>query len=293
MCNFRISRAIIIVLPFLLVILSILVYTQTNSTVSQKDVTNDKKTTLQVQGGSLKDSPTKEDLSIELFRQMSNNTDKIITLITIVIASMSIVLPLLIWFLEWRTIKENRDFQNKIDLNLKEMSERLELRFPILIKNEVSMYERNFETQLKEQIKNYERILIGRMEYEVEPIEYRFMKAERFRSDIWDRLIPELNKALEKQNWSDYLKGWTDFHKLQEALSQILSKNPNDICNGLGTFESLYRTGIVPESLWDIICLLKKQNRMDNLRVIEIGQRLAKKMERKWDDDIKTPADND
>ncbi|MCX6579929.1 MAG: hypothetical protein NT166_07060 [Candidatus Aminicenantes bacterium] len=261
--------------------------------MSQKDVTNDKKTTLQVQGGSLKDSPTKEDLSIELFRQMSNNTDKIITLITIVIASMSIVLPLLIWFLEWRTIKENRDFQNKIDLNLKEMSERLELRFPILIKNEVSMYERNFETQLKEQIKNYERILIGRMEYEVEPIEYRFMKAERFRSDIWDRLIPELNKALEKQNWSDYLKGWTDFHKLQEALSQILSKNPNDICNGLGTFESLYRTGIVPESLWDIICLLKKQNRMDNLRVIEIGQRLAKKMERKWDDDIKTPADND
>ncbi|HLP49180.1 MAG TPA: hypothetical protein VK186_16565 [Candidatus Deferrimicrobium sp.] len=290
MGNFRISRAIIIALPFLLVILSILVYTQTNSTMSQKDVTNDKKTTLQVQGGSLKDSPTKEDFYIELFKQTSNNTDKIITLITFVILSLSVFLPILIWFLEWRTIKENRDFQKKINLNLKEMKEML---FPNLIKDEVSKHEKSFETTLKTQIKNYERILIGRMEYEVEPIEYRFMKAERFRSDIWDRLIPELNKALEKQNWSDYLKGWTDFHKLQEALSQILSKNPNDICNGLGTFESLYPTGIVPDSLWVLICLLKKQNRMDNLRVIEIGQRLAKKMGKKWEDEIETPADND
>lgn len=42
--------------------------------------------------------------------------------------------------------------------------------------------------------------------------------------------------------------------------------------------------GIVPQSLWNLILLLNEQNRLKDLRIVNILQRLGKKMGRRLDE---------
>lgn len=213
---------------------------------------------------------SKEELYTELLKQMGNHTDRVNTTIMIlsaIVLLVSISAPMLILYMDRKTKRES-----------KEMEERLASKF----QNEIMQ---RILSQLRDQIKNYESILIEHLDYEVDPIEKRIMKEEKLRSDIWGLLFFRLSKALEEKNWNEYLKGWADFHKLQVALSQLLSKDPTDICTGLGTFINLYRDGLVPDSLWDLILLLKKQNRIKGLTTRHIVEKLGKALGRSLDEE--------
>lgn len=111
--------------------------------------------------------------------------------------------------------------------------------------------------------------------------EKRFKKAETIRNDMWDLSVPRLKNALESNDWPNFLEGWTDFHKLQLALSQIISRDEVDIYNGLGTFNNLYQSGFVPDSLLDLVYLLENQNRLETIRLKGMVKRLERTMGRR------------
>jgi Mg2+ and Co2+ transporter CorA len=208
---------------------------------------------------------SKEELVAELLKQMGTYTDRVnitIMILSAIVFLVSISAPIIIWLMERKTRRDS-----------KEMEERLQSKF----QNEIMQ---RIISQLQDQIKNYEAILIEHLDYEVDPIEKRLMKEEKVRSDIWGLLFSRMSEALEKNKPAEYLKGWADFHKLQIALSQLLSKDPTDICTGLGTFISLHEEGLVPVSLWDLILLLKEQNRIKGLTTRPIVEKLGSYMKR-------------
>lgn len=280
MDKLKTRKTIIILWFFLFFISTILLYTQATSSVGQKSGNNDKKPAIKVQESSLKNSVDKEFFP-ELLQVVMKQVDHLTTMITIILLIFSILISLLVGFFEWHAVKENKEFQKKIRDSLKEMEERVATKF----QNEIMQ---RIISQLRDQIKSHEYILMEHLDIEVDPIEKRIMKAEKVRSDIWDLLVVRLIEALEKQNWNEYMKGWVDFHKLQVALSQILSKDATDICTGLGTFINLHQEGLAPSSLWDLILLLKKQNRIQGLTIMPLLEKLGKAMGRSLDEKPET-----
>ena len=224
----------------------------------------------------------------------ADNIDRTIAILSHIILIITLLIALTIGYLEWTSKRDYKDFtkeikdensrfQKNIQGQIDEIEERIVLKATTDIFQRVRLHADSFERTMNERANNFLYRLSERLELEAAPIEKRLMKAERLRNDIWDLLFKKLRKALKGGNWDEYLEGWNDFHKLNEALSQILSKEPDDICSGLGTFISLYPDKLVPDSLWDFVLLLKKQNRL-NEKVTSIAKKLGDVMERRLDE---------
>ena len=145
----------------------------------------------------------------------------------------------------------------------------------------------HFEKQSQELTEKTEYIastLIRRLDLKAEPIEERLLEAETIRNAMWTLLSPKLNQAMADKNWTDILEAFNDFYKLQLALAQIMTKSDKDIFTGLGTFLNFIPTGMVPQALWGLILLLKRQGRLTDMSVTVLVEQLGRSMERSLDE---------
>jgi hypothetical protein len=264
-----------VIFGLLLCILSVTLYSQTTpppqkSEINKKDPVNS--------------DSFKQELFVELAKKLSNyaeNVSNVIYLLSIFLILLSVLAPFIIWFSDRKNREKIKLDQEKIQGALKEIEKRIMLESQSEIAENLKAYYVMFKGELKEQAKHFERTLLDNLDYEAEPIEKRFKKAETIRNDMWDLLVPKLKEALESNDWPNFLEGWTDFHKLQLALSQIISRDEVDIYNGLGTFNNLCQSGFVPDSLLDLVYLLESQNRLETIRLKEMVKRLERTMGRR------------
>lgn len=239
-----------------------------------------------------------EEIIKAIAQDMTSQTEKIsniIFILSIIIGVIVISIPFLTWYFDRKQSQEiNRSLEfhrsriefleRDVQRTIEGIESRLENQLLNELKEKMDINLRNQSREMKEQFNNYQSLLFERLDFNIEPMDERLLKAEIVRFSIWNLLLPRINRAIQGKKWMKYIEVWNNYHTLNLALAQVLSSRIEDICTGLGKFLDLNPQGIVPPSLWNLILLLKEQNRLEDLRALNMVQRLGKEMGRSLDE---------
>lgn len=144
-----------------------------------------------------------------------------------------------------------REFGDIID---KKVNEEVNVQFALTISSKIEQASQDFERELhkfldKDHLAN---------------LENRYLSAEYVYSAIFSQVIIKLSEAMAKGDEAIMQAAWQQLRRGQIAIRQALSANQKDVFAGLGTMREMARIGQVPKmSLWNFICTLKRQNRLD------------------------------
>ena len=204
-----------------------------------------------------------EEIIKAIAQDMTSQTDKIsniIFILSIIIGVIVISIPFLTWYFDRKQSQDiNRSLEfhrsriefleRDVQRTIEGVESRLENQLLTELKEKMDINLRNQSREMKEQFNNYQSLLFERLDINIEPMDERLLKAEIVRFSIWNLLLPKINRAIQGENWRQYIEVWNNYHTLNLALAQVLSNRVEDICTGLGKFLDLVPQGIVPQSL--------------------------------------------
>lgn len=112
------------------------------------------------------------------------------------------------------------------------------------------------------------------------PLEERYLKMEFVYLGVWEKVSENMSAALNNKDFPKLINLWNQLYVAQIALRQMLSSDDMEVGNGMAVLMSTAKLRLVPpETLWDFVCLLKKQRRLcpENLALAEeMGRGLEK-----------------
>jgi hypothetical protein len=143
---------------------------------------------------------------------------------------------------------------------------------------------RKLEDKLKQLMEKADEMIQLHIESDFAPdLEARGLAAQYVISATNDILCDKMIQALADGDQMEYLQLQTYLSRLDLALAQLLSSQPKDVFTGLGALESFAQQNLVPpDSLWEFICLLKKQGRLSGNT--HLALKIGKAMGKHWED---------
>jgi len=217
-------------------------------------------------------TPTNNDrvLLDKLLDDYPQHIDKIYHLLTI----LSIVVAAIMVFVMVYVIIFSIRQQNEINEKINSIKSEMEINFTRDIRERIQ------QTLMENLLDSFQQ----QIEFRIAFIDKRLFLVEYARISIWDQLVPLLIQAAIANNWGEYHRIWGKYFKMNLALSQIISTKPIDAWNGLASFISLFDRRINQTALWELVLLLKKQNRLRDPRVFNMAVKLGDALGRRLDE---------
>jgi len=188
------------------------------------------------------------DFYQEMLKEISSQNQRISRL-TIVLGLIVVFACTIIILLER---KHSKEIKKSFELHERQLQKDL--------KNKMDRDLRIQEQEQEEQFASYKRLLSGKSDLAIESVDERILKAEIVKNSIWTLISPQIIRAYAKEDWQEYLKGWNNYHKLNQALGQVMSEETEEIWTGLGVFLNMQTEGLVPHFLWELVLLLRKHD---------------------------------
>lgn len=247
--------------------------------------------------------------------------EKIIILIQIFILLFSVPTIGLLFYERQKIAKLQTGFQDKVDSLKYEVNQlKSELMEKVLesSQNAIQNHEavlknvRNFSSRLDNQHYDIEKTVKNQVEMELNSVIYskidkasktwekyilnlldkdfssslekRYLRAEnllgRINSIAFEKIIFGLN-INDKQIVRD---GFSIISIVQKGVRQMLSADHTDVFNGIGTINSIIRKYDMPNiQFWTLLCLLKKQGRLD-VHTLSFANRIGADFGRNYED---------
>lgn len=139
------------------------------------------------------------------------------------------------------------------------------------------------ESAVKTASKQFKRQINALMDDDYSaPIECRNLALERVRKGMWDIVGSKMRVALAESNYEQVNKLWDWLYRADVALRQMASPIDQQVYDGLGTMDTLFKKEIVPgDELWDFITVLYEQGRLRDTNfdyALRIGRDMGKSL---------------
>jgi len=233
-----------------------------------------------------------------LFNHVKNIDTTILLLsiiITLVTAFILIGTPFFVYYLEQKRDKDNKEKMEWFEQNTKDIGKKSDIvnqrveniyseigkQFSLgdtlsrhmenLFKNKMEIFEIDY--------KSYKELLVNSLDDSIKPIEERKISAENIRYEIFQNLKIDFEKYMETNNNSGMKTIITFFFEFNYTIESILSDANSIKYDGLARLVEKVNKDQMPDNMWELIKLLKKQNRLNDIQVIPMLKRAAKKFD--------------
>ena len=188
--------------------------------------------------------------------------EKIVLLLNAFIILFGLVSFGSIFYVLRKIIEGNKEFEDRILVQTSGMKDSINQQISDQVTKEIN---HSMSSRLEQamQICQKDVQLFLDQDFAAE-LERRYLAADYLSTGMQNQVINILAKAIEDKDAKRVKAAWDQLRRGQMAIRQTLSSNSKDVFAGLGTLREMTRMKQISKiSLWNLICVLKGQNRLD------------------------------